>query len=286
MFCTAWSVLFDMSLEMSVFMVAMLSVSRQLLLLKPYTILNTALSWAVPAAYCLLTLTVKLLYMLVKVNKFVFLEQLMACVPLALDGTLSELGEPLVHLPNELILSITTTLQIGMIVAPISISSVLSLILIHQSKKHTASRSTRMQNTASMTVVTVTTLYIICNVPLFIYHVYFWMWNLSIDRNKVYMTNTMFQETFNQYFHTLFLQSYSFVLASRVFPAIDSALSPIVYFWRIKKYRIFFYRLAWNVGLRGKKMNTSDLGDLCSSKNELKLIVANPACKNIEDTKI
>lgn len=245
-FCTAWSVLYDMSLEMSVFMVAMLSVSRLVLLIFPFTTLRTTLTWTIPAIYCLITLVIKVVFMLCNVNTVVFIPQLMSCVPVAFDGTFSETtGEPMVNLTNEMVLSVVTTIQIGVTVLPISLSSCLSVIYIQRSRKTKKVVTLKdKQNMASLTVVMVTAVYIICNIPLFIYHIYFWMWNLSIDRREVYMLHSEFSETYSDYFQSVFLQSYSYLLASRMFPVIDGALNPVVYAWRFGRYRTFLRRLV------------------------------------------
>ena len=172
--CGIWTVVYAVLLDMSVFMVAMISVSRIVLLIAPTTNFNVKLSWLIPISYSILTLTLKVTYNILKVSTNSFVPPLMACVFIASDGTVSEGGEPTVHLPNELILTITDTIQTGFTVLPISICSALSLWLLRRSKEMTKQIGgcKKAQDEASKTVIIFTVMYVVCNIPIFIYLIY------------------------------------------------------------------------------------------------------------------
>lgn len=242
--CGIWTVVYAVLLDMSVFMVAMISVSRIVLLIAPTTNFNVKLSWLIPISYSILTLTLKVTYNILKVSTNSFVPPLMACVFIASDGTVSEEGEPTVHLPNELILTITDTIQTGFTVLPISICSALSLWLLRRSKEMTKQIGgcKKAQDEASKTVIIFTVMYVVCNIPIFIYLIYFWVWNLSIDRSRVYVTQSQFMMSYLEMYSSVFMNSYSSVLVSRVFPAINSTLNPLIYYWRMKKFRGFLKR--------------------------------------------
>ena len=241
LFCDIWTVIYGIILEISVFVVAQISVSRLFLLLKPNTNFYINCSWIAPLFYFFLTLTMKIVNSALKVNTFAFVPPLMACVYIALDGTVSEQGEPMLHLPNELLLAVIETIQTGFTVLPISLCSVLCLCLLQSSKKRTRQLrgSRKKQDKATITVLIFTTLYVICSVPIFVYNIFFWIWNLSVDRSEVYMANSKFLMSYLEVYSTDFLVNYSSVMVTRVFPVINCALNPCIYFWRMKSFKNF-----------------------------------------------
>ena len=239
LFCDIWTVVYGILLELSIFMVAQITVSRLLLFLRPNIKFRVNCSWIAPLCYFFLTLTIKIINTMLKVTTFAFVPPLMACVYIALDGTVTDQGEPMVHLPNELLLAVIETIQTGFTVIPISLCSVLCLCLLQKSKQKTRQLggSRKKQEEATKTVLIFTTLYMICSVPIFVYNIFFWVWNLSIDRSDVYMANSQFLRSYLEVYSTDFLVNYSSVLVTRVFPVINSALNPCIFYWRIETFR-------------------------------------------------
>ena len=255
-FCGCWTVLYAMLLEMSVFMVAMISLSRLILLMNPTVSLTVKYSWIIPLGYCLVTISIKVIYTALNITTYSFVPPLMACVFLALDGTATGEGEPMVNLPNELVLAVTETVQTGFTALPISLCSALSLWLLWRSKKNSkqVGGTVKKQEEATKTVIIFTVMYVVCNIPIFIYNIFFWVWNLSIDRTNVYMTYSRFMESYLEVYSTVFLTSYSSIVVSRVFPAINSTLNPVLYYWRMEKFRVFLHTV-WTVSNFGNSQS-------------------------------
>ena len=239
LFCDIWTVSYGILLELSIFMVAQITVSRLILFICPNTNFFVSCSWIAPLCYFILTLTIKITNTLLKVTTFAYVPPLMACVYIALDGTVTDQGEPMVHLPNELLLAVIETIQTGFTVIPISLCSVLCLCLLQRSKQRTRQLggSRKKQEEATKTVLIFTALYVICSVPIFVYNIFFWIWNLSIDRSEIYMVNSQFLRSYLEVYSTDFLVNYSSVLVTRVFPVINSALNPCIFFWRMETFR-------------------------------------------------
>ena len=263
LFCDIWTVIYGIILEISVFVVAQISVSRLFLLLKPNTNFYINCSWIAPLFYFFLTLTMKIVNSALKVNTFAFVPPLMACVYIALDGTVSEQGEPMLHLPNELLLAVIETIQTGFTALPISLCSVLCLCLLQSSKQRTRQLggSRKKQDKATITVLIFTTLYVICSVPIFVYNIFFWIWNLSVDRSEVYMANSKFLMSYLEVYSTDFLVNYSSVMVTRVFPVINCALNPCIYFWRMTRFRNFILG-------RARKLPAAKSNRTYQSRNE------------------
>ena len=224
-------------------MVATISVSRLFLLVRPTTRLHTKLGWLVPLLYCTLTLTIKITYTLLNVSSFSFEPHLMSCVYLALDGTVSEEGEPMVNLLNTLILAVTETIQTGFTVVPISLSSILSLWFLRWSMNKTMQVGGRRkkQEEASKTVIIFTVMYVVFNIPIFLYNVFFWDWRLGLSSESSYMPVSRFLQSYLDAYSSRFLMSYSSVLVSRVFPAVNSTANPVLFVWRMESFRKFLH---------------------------------------------
>lgn len=241
LFCQVWTMVNAVFLEMTVFMAAMLSTSRLILLMFCSFTFRVEMSWILPLCYGILTISLKIIFTAMKVSTTFYVPQLMSCIVIAFDGTTTPESEPMVNLPNELVLAITETIQSGMTVFPIFVSSIMCLIYLEQSKQKTKqiSGSTKKQQEAAKTVIIVTAVYVICNIPLFLYNIYFWVWNLDVDRSSSYMANSAFMASYIKYYYSPFMQNYSSILASRVFPALNATLNPLVYYFRMRNFERF-----------------------------------------------
>ena len=147
----------------------------------------------------------------------------------------------MVNLPNTLILAVTETIQTGFTVVPISLSSFLSLWFLRRSMNKTKQVGGRRkkQEEASKTVIIFTVMYVVFNIPIFLYNVFFWAWRLGLSSDSSYMSISEFLQSYLETYSSRFLVSYSSVLVSRVFPAINSTANPVLFVWRMESFRNF-----------------------------------------------
>ena len=133
----------------------------------------------------------------------------------------------------------------GLPVIPIGVSFVLSMVYLKRANvnaENTGSSSEEYKR-ASVTVILVTFLYLICNFPIFLYFGYLLFVAHEIDSLDSEIT---FEEYDCLYYRTYFDKYYAMLVVTAVLPAINSALNPAVYFWRMLPFRRFVLR-QWRV---------------------------------------
>ena len=86
--------------------------------------------------------------------------------------------------------------------------------------------STDEHSDATMTVIILTLLYVIFNIPVILYLIYFVVYTLL---NLPILETTYFEK-------------YYLGITVRILPAINSMLNPVIYFWRMKPFRRLILR--------------------------------------------
>ena len=241
--CKVWAVLWKVLPEMSVFLVASVSVSRLLLLRTPTKGFLPFLAWLSPLIYFLSTTLLKIFLLSTGTSTVTYHKSLLSC-----ESTVSfseERGESLKveEWRWERLVRALASLQSGMTVLPISLSCFFSVIYLVRAgrKAEKVQRGGKggdsKQRAAALTVILVTVTYITFNIPTLVYHVNLCRWTASIEPGV--MTMEDMKMSHQKHFGTEFERNYMSVVFVILFTACNSVANPLVYFVRIKGFRKF-----------------------------------------------
>ena len=242
-FCDMWSVLWTVLPEMSVFMVAFLSVSRLVILVKPYKIYNPIVSWTVPLGYCAATTVFKVILLLTDVTRSHYAASGMSCRSIVnLNASSSDSIPTAEDWSWDVCIRVLESIQSGMTVLPILVSCCLSVFFLHRSKKTVTAESrnkscNQKKECATVTVIIITGVYIIFNIPILWYQIFFAKWTSTIDTGN--LTIAEIYKSRNDYLRTDFLRNYAIPVLGTSLVALNSVVNPLVYYTRMISFREF-----------------------------------------------
>ena len=243
--CSSWNAIWSLFSQISMFMVALLSVSRLLLIISPSKNLPLILPFIFPLV-CSTIMTVPIICFKCLYDSTAprYTPEAMTCIHVdtnMLPETIHDHeGRVIVHFNHRKLISIFATIQ-GSPILPIVMSFILSLVYLRKAatsaKKANASINRHVE--ASKTVAAVTLLYLICNVPEFSYLLY-----LMVNTSLLPETNNVTKREYSEVINSLssFVGWYSYPTFCMLGMNIFSAFSPLVLFWRIKSFREYFLR--------------------------------------------
>ena len=248
-FQECWLLLWRSLIVTSVFMVAVISLSRLLILLSPRTQLN---HWPVfiPASIFSFSL---FLHSIALGTEHITAEYFpgVGMSPMFL-GYLKNTEYDYqrgFHVPdpipksvtnNDVILNYLFSCFLGLPILPICSSFVLSTYLLNKAKsKARNQRASIVQHQqASMTILLVTLVYLICNIPVFTFLV-MRAYRLAILPNTGLLSlHELYRGLMPSYFEKMYVKG----LSEIVLVVINSTLNPVLYFWRISSFRDFVLR--------------------------------------------
>lgn len=164
-FCNTWGILWVIFPNMSVFMIAMLSISRFLVLKQSTTQLNKRMAWLLPLIFLVILLILLLVTFQAKITEMTFRPEFFICGPkgFATNGKNDDKGV----VNRGLVSVILFTVLPGLTVIPVSLSCIFSLVYLNRAKLSSRSIGScaRRHYHAACTVLIVTLVYIIFNLP-------------------------------------------------------------------------------------------------------------------------
>ena len=237
--CSIWSSIWSTLPQLSIYLVGVLSVSRLVVLVKPTRQLRPILALLLPAVcgFALLTTIVALLAS--RVMYGVYIREWLGCTFTALRPG-EDLNRPLTQedLDKTLLFTIVFNIIPGASIIPISISFFLSLYYLKKSSRESVNISTsyKKQLEAAKTVILVTFLYILFNIPYagaMLYRLLVSEWAQSHDQTvKEYVNGRTLNPTDSE-----FVNYYFMPVACVVSVSMNSMVNPAVYYWRIGTFR-------------------------------------------------
>ena len=237
--CRMWATIWSTLPQLSIYMVGVLSVSRLVVLVKPTRQLHPSLAVILPAL-CLFALVTTSITLLVSgVMHGVYIREWLGCTFTALTPGAS-LNRTLTQQDLDKGLLFTTIYNIipAASIVPISISFTLSLYYLKKSSKKSVNIATsyRRQLEAAKTVILVTLLYIIFNIPYsgaLVYRLLVSEWTLSGELTvQEYLDGRTLKPTTSDFFNAYFMPMVCVVSVS-----MNSMVNPAVYFCRITNFR-------------------------------------------------
>ena len=141
---------------------------------------------------------------------------------------------------NDVLLNSLFSCFLGLPILPICISFVTSIYLLNKAKYKAQTRkaSTAQHQQASTTVILVTLIYLICNVPVFAYLAMRAYRVTRVPNSGLRSVHSVYREIMPSYFEKMYLKG----LVEVVTVVINSTLNPVLYFWRISSFRKFVLR--------------------------------------------
>lgn len=213
--CAGWSFLWGVAVRLSIFFVLCLCVTRTYSLMKPFS--QQRITYLV---------VVVVIYILLQIGQWVGLSQQgayyrfsseIACCGMYLPPT----ADPAVYLFLE-ISTIVTFILPSFVVAG---SCVLSAVMLHKTQGEGGqSEQQQSKNRATTTILLFALLYLVCNVPL--------VARLIIGTYSAFTEGVFFYDFF--LWDTLFYYENA---TSTLLLATNSAVNPVLYFWRMPNVR-------------------------------------------------
>lgn len=239
MFCSVWGTIWSVLPQLSIYMVGVLSVSRLIVLVKPTRQLYPSIALILPALCVFALLTISITFQVSGTMYGVYIKEWLGCTFTALLPG-GDVHRPLTQqdLDRGLLFTIIFNIIPAVSIIPISISFSLSLYYLKKSSRRSVNISTsyRRQLEAAKTVVLVTLLYIIFNIPYsgaLIYRLLVSKWTLSGEQTvEEYLTGRTLHPSQSEFFNDYFMP-----LVCVVIVCVNSMVNPIVYFWRITNFR-------------------------------------------------
>ena len=226
-FCYSWGLLWEVLPAISVFLVATLSISRLVLLLSHTMQLRAAVFGVFIGGYVLLTVGVKL-GLLISRNKIVYWMIARHCI-MVYDDPESQAAE-LDFDANQLKTTVVMMVQLALPIFPVAVSLGITMATLYHMKR-TVKRvksSSEPQRQAAITVVLVTFVYIIFNLPVV---VHFALILDCVAASEVCHYESIYSSASSYYYMWPFMYV--------VCVALNSTVNPLVYFLRMKDFRQF-----------------------------------------------
>ena len=228
-FCWSWGILWEFIPFYSVFLLGVMSISRMFTLLFPLKELaDKRILITVLIVYMLYTVLVKTLPLLFSGVEYEYTNTCAFCFL-----------KPDSNNAADRLYNITNVIQLGFPFIPIFLSCSSSIYMVRRKQiqqrnlKKTAVRQRRKSTTqamlenATMTIIVMTSAYVVFNIPVFINYIYYVMWAFS---GKKYA----------EYFDSILLYRYLWNISWVMCMAGNAALNPIIYHWRIQSYQLWF----------------------------------------------
>ena len=236
-FCDLWGALWTCAPIISIFLIAMLSVSRLLTIMFPTFQLKLRFSLSIPAGYIITLLVLFLILFYCRTLYVIYRPEWLSCYPAVFPAQTDP--DTLVapqDMERGLVVTFIFSCIPGLSIVPISITSVLSIIYLRRSAATAAdlNSSAQHQNSATFTVVMVTTLYIVCNVPysLMVFGSVIFNMFTSPDHHVTVHTYNV-ADVYNNHF----LLNYGYFGIFYLSISLNSALNPLLYMWRMEDFR-------------------------------------------------
>ena len=222
-FCTIWGALWEILPYLSIMYVMVLSLTRTFHLLLPLRHIRlriVALIWTIYTLFCAGR---SFIPAFTKLGVYTFHPDSVYCFEWARlrYGSYVRFAE------------YSDVIQLGVPILPILTACIISTVLIYSraSRTTTTSRTSELQKHASNTIIFITLLYIVLNIPVVV---------LCVLYTIVFVNNHVYHHVFN----TQFLYWYSWSCVYILGVALNANLNPVIYIWRMNNFRGFVVTLG------------------------------------------
>ena len=253
--CTVLALCSTLAEAMSVFLIALISTSRAVLLYSPRKVFNPVLAWVLPFIYGMLHLGLNTVLILLDFQVARYAESGARCFLVASDKDVPESSQVFTpEMVNMVATSILTWVCFLILPMPFIITSCCMIVYIlfrqqrRPSSANQASSSSRMHCDAAVTTLVVTLLYILCNIPVTVFSV------LVVSNLYTLIASTEGDVSIISVFQAIrFYDPYLWLSLMIATVVINSTLNPVVYLWRMKPFRSFVMGIKMVRALYGSR---------------------------------
>ena len=251
-FCHLWGAIWELLPFYSVFLVGILSISRMRILVHPMCQLNIRVLIMILGAYIFLLIFVKSIFYITNVATIIYGKRDSMCYFMLVDGMAK-------YYP---IYTAFNTILLAMPIIPICISCLWSIIRLYRTnkavetnrkisvnlpRKHSIALGRTKSQRATWTVIIVTIVYIVCNIPVFLNYSLYTYWSAKhTDYISVY--------------HTQFLYWYSWNISLVFAVVLNATINPVIYVLRMNEFRSFVTSRC--VSLKSESSETNNSRDI------------------------
>ena len=215
-FCAIWGIVWKILPFLSVFLVAVLSLTRTLLLLKPLRAINKHYVIAVICGYGLFITTIRILPNLLDYGDYVYNSKGVYC------------WEERYFTWYKTAANVISILLLAFPIIPIIVSCGVSTYLVLSSIRVSNNNTNinTLRKTATVTIVMFTVVYIIFNIPNFVNYV---IYITCLVNNDYTIYNT----------ESLYFYAWNFTYIICV--VANAGANPVIYFWRMRNLRTYIF---------------------------------------------
>ena len=237
-FCTLWGVVWDILPMFSVFLVTVLSITRTVIIFNQGRKINQKIVMLIIMMYAILLIIQPLLQL--KISVYIFTEADLYCWNMTFSIFYKKLD------------IVLRSVQLAFPILPIIFSCIISTFFIISSIKLSKQKSPGnvIKQKVTITILIVTFVYIIFNIPVFI--------NFVLHATLILHDNPYPDDI---YYNNTVMFYYSWNITYVVCVALNSAVNPIIYFCRMKHFKASFIKL-----FKGKR-RTSEYTSVAFTKN-------------------
>ena len=211
--CNLWGMMWGTLPYFSVFLITTLSISRTITIARPFYEVRPNLVFCVVLGYLTYLLLRSIIPPLLSRSVLVYYTDHVGCVELSKQKW------------YWLFKMVTNEIQMLVPVVCITLSCVLSYATLRRKSRRVTPSGMRRQQEATKTIMLVTLLYWVCNVP--------------VIANYIYFNLMMSAENQDLYRGSMLMQWYSWPLTFVISVGLNSLLNPVVYAFRMKTFREF-----------------------------------------------
>ena len=217
-FCIIWGSLWEILPYTSIMFVAALSITRTFHLLFPLKNISLLLVFSMLGTYTGFLVVRCIIPAVSSLGTYVFHTDSMYCFEFA-----NTKNKHYVEFAEY-----SDILQLCIPVLPVISSCLISVYLMARRRRvKVSTRTSEMQSQASNTIVLITILYIVFNIPV-------------VALCILYTISYAYNHPYHKIFNTQFLYWYSWSVIYIMGIALNSTLNPILYIWRMQKFREYF----------------------------------------------
>ena len=253
--CTSWVFVMWVLPQMSIFLVGLLSLSRLFVLRYPTKKLNPKLAWVLPLICLIVILSLSCSLRVSDVMYPNYFPEWFSCTPSCFPAVRNDTDLVTTQqVKNGIIIAIPYNVIPALSILPITVSFILSLLSLHKSTTLAASvnSSSRRQREAAVTVIIVTSLYIMFNIPYAAF-LFFILSKLSVPLpDQGIAVADFIKSRITQSADNSFVDNYLAAIVYIVSPSLNSMINPAIYFWRIQSFHSSV--MSFHVCKRAKKV--------------------------------
>ena len=240
-FCQIWGILWVIFPNMSVFLISMLSIARLIVLKTSTTKLKVRTACLIPLIFLLSLSAVIFIMLQARITVMTFRPQYFTCGPMGAtrQGDVGSSGA----LTRAILGLVLYTLIPGLAIIPITVSFVFSIVYLNRARRFSQGlgRCTKRHYEATKTVIIVTLVYIVCNLPFSFSALVMIlkMFNILSEMNAEKTSLAWRQEFFEQNPAL----NYAVVVVFVICIAGNSVVNPFVYVFRMANFRMYIRHL-------------------------------------------